>query len=79
MLTIKEKVAKNYIDYPLNERKTTIDLELEGENLTKIEQCAIDNEVSLEEFIFMTLLEKLEENKLSIDDTDNFIFSDKDV
>ena len=60
MTTMKEKVAKNYKDYPLNKRDNTIDLEIEEDDYAKIEQCAKDNNISIEEFIFMALLERLD-------------------
>jgi len=67
MLTMKEKVAKNYENYPLEERNHTVELEIEEDDYAKIEQCAKDNNISIEEFIFMALLERLD-NENNYDD-----------
>ena len=70
MPTMKEKVAKNYEDYPLEERTHTVNLELEGEDYTRIEQCAKDNDISMEELIFMALIEKLNNRYYPFSDHD---------
>ena len=71
MLSIKEQVAKNYKDYPLNERNKTIDIELEEKDYKKLKQLAKNNDISLEEYIFMALTERLNENIFTLTNDDD--------
>ena len=64
MLSIKEKVAKNYEDHPLSKRNIIIEVGLEEEEYTKTEQLAFKNDVSIEEYVFMLLVDKLNENTI---------------
>jgi len=66
MTTIKERIAKNYIDYPLNKRTSTMILDFEEKYYIKIEQFAKDNNISMEEFIFMALIDGLEREDLTL-------------
>ena len=66
MLSIKEKVAKNYEDHPISERNEIIEIELKEEDHAKIKQLAKSHDISVEEYIFMLLVDKLDEHILSL-------------
>ena len=61
MMTIKERVDKNYEDHPINKRDEIIELEIESKDYIKIAKYAKTNGISTKELIFMMIIEKMDE------------------
>ena len=60
-MTMKEKVAKNYENRPLNERNETIELEIGSKDYIKIAKYAKTNGINTKELIFMMIVDKIDE------------------
>ena len=67
-MTIKEKVAKNYENRPLNERNETIELEIGSKDYIKIAKYAKTNGINTKELIFMMIVDKIDKDEPFLDD-----------
>ena len=62
MLPIKDRVKILSIMYPLNERTVSISIDLKDEVYKDLNKMASDNEVTMDELMFMIVLEYIEEH-----------------
>ena len=62
MLTVKERTKILNRVYPIEERDQVIELEIEEADYEKIENMAIMNNVTVDEMLFLTIIEDIEKN-----------------
>jgi len=58
---IQEKVQDNYRDFPLSERTEIVEIELEDDIQEKVKLFAEMYSITPEEFLFMVLIDKIDE------------------
>ena len=58
---IQEKVQDNYRDFPLSERTEIVEIELEDDIQEKVKLFAEMYSITTEEFLFMVLIDKIDE------------------